>query len=280
MYDVVIVTLEGGCGPRVPVLELRDAFTAAGARAETVDVGSDAEIDELVARFDGPPRADGLLWPDPDPKARLIVATTADGQVRAVVRRLIRRYAPPPRHRPADLPADRTVPDLPPIGILSMPGGSPATLAAAILAGRTRRLDLLRTDSGSVTLDGALLAAGDGTAWYGRVEVDDALLSDGTDPILACVVANGSSYSTVDGLPMVTNPNPADGVVQVAVALPVVTRSLFHRRVRVEVRRTQGRAVSVTPRGDVPLLDDGVADTLDRKRSWWIERNAWAVYAT
>jgi hypothetical protein len=36
--------------------------------------------------------------------------------------------------------------------------------------------------------------------------------------------------------------------------------------------------VAVTPRGDVPFLDDGVEGNLTRKRSWWMERSAWAVY--
>jgi len=29
---------------------------------------------------------------------------------------------------------------------------------------------------------------------------------------------------------------------------------------------------------DVPFTDDGVAGTLGRKRTWWMERGAWAVY--
>jgi hypothetical protein len=83
----------------------------------------------------------------------------------------------------------------------------------------------------------------------------------------------------VDGLPLVAGADPADGVVDVAVAIPVVHRRISGRRtVRVEVRRARGRAVSVVPREDVPLLDDGVAGSLARKRSWWVEPDAWAVY--
>ncbi|MER7473093.1 hypothetical protein ABT351_20610, partial [Micromonospora sp. NPDC000018] len=156
MYDVVLLTLGserdaagGACGsggaccggatgheadadstadkagercdtPRVPVLACADALTARGARVETVTARSDAEIDEVLARFDGPPRPDGLTWPDPDSKTRLVVATASDAQLRAVVRRLVRRYAPPPSRRPDDLPGNRTVPDLPPIGVLPL----------------------------------------------------------------------------------------------------------------------------------------------------------------
>jgi hypothetical protein len=295
VFDVVVLALEEGCGIRVPVLALRDALTEAGARVEVVTAASDAEIDDVIAAFDGPPRADGLSWPAEDAKARLVVATAADGQLRAVLRRLVRRYAPPPRSRPDGLRADRTVPDLPAVAILPMaPDGlaqqlglptEPAAVAAAVIEGRVRRLDLLRTDAGSVTLDGALFGATDeagrAVAWHARVEVDDTVLSDGSDPLLACAVANGSSYTTVDGLPLFTAVDPADGVVDVAVAVPVVHRSLLRgRQVRVEVRRARGRAVSVTPQEAVPVVDDGVVATLNRKRSWWVERSAWAVYSS
>jgi hypothetical protein len=291
--------------PRVPVLACADALTARGARVEMVTARSDAEIDAVLARLDGPPRPDGLTWPDEETKTRLVVAVASDAQLRAVLRRLVRRYAPPPSRRPADLPTNRTVPDLPPVGVLpldptrpgtparatpaDLPGQlglprDPAEVAAAVLDGRVRRLDLLRNDGGSVTLDGALLGGADetGTAlpWRGRVEVDDTVLSAGDDPLLACAVGNAGGYAEVGGVPMLANADPADGMIEVAVAVPVVTRSwLRGDRARVEVRRARGRAVAVTPRdGEVPYLDDGVAAGLGRKRSWWIEPGAWAVY--
>lgn len=318
MYDVVLLSLaegggscgtgdgccggasapEPGCGPRVPVLACADALTAAGARVQTVVAASDAEIDAVIARFDAPPRADGLTWPDLDSKHRLVVATATDGQLRAVLRRLVRRYAPPPSRRPAELPDDRTVPDLPPIGLLPLdPGGTgdlaaqlglprdPAAVATAVLGGRSRRLDLLRNDGGSVTVDGALLGgtdeSGRAVPWRGRVEVDDSVLSDGTEPVLACVVGNAGGYAEFDGLRLLSDGDPADGRVEVAVAVPVVAKRLLGRdRVRIEVRRARGRAVAVLPRdGEVQFLDDGVAGVLSRKRSWWTERGAWAVYA-
>jgi hypothetical protein len=302
LYDVVVLTLgDGGCAdgqPRVPVLACSDALTAAGARVETVTAASDTEIDAVLGRLDGPPRADGLTWPDPDGKTRLVVASAADGQLRAVVRRLVRRYAPPPSKRPADLPDARTVPDLPPIGVLPLDptatgdlaaqlglARDPAAVAAAVLDGRFRRLDLLRTDAGSVTLDGALFGAADeqgrAVRWRARVEVDDAVLTDGQDELLACVVGNAGGYAELDGLPLVAHPDPADGVVEVAVAVPVMERSLLgKRRVRVEVRRARGRAASVMPHEDeMPYLDDGVAGRLTRRRSWWVEPGAWAVYS-
>jgi hypothetical protein len=300
MFDVVVLSVAEGspCSPRVPVLACADALRDAGARVDTVVATSDADIDEVVQRFDAGARSDGLTWPDADSKLRLVVATAADGQLRAVVRRMVRRYAPPPSRRPADLAEGRTVPDLPPLAVLSLDTGvatglaaqldlprSPAAVAAAVLSGSVQRLDLLRNDGGSVTVDGALVGGADengrAVPWHGRVEVDNAVLSDGADPILACAIGNGAGYAEFDGLPLLTDGDPTDGRVEVAVAVPATVRRRFGAtRVRVEVRRARGRAVSVLPRdGDLPFLDDGVAGTMSRKRSWWIEAAAWAVYA-
>ncbi|MGC4865704.1 hypothetical protein ACLQ3B_09760 [Micromonospora sp. DT53] len=287
--------------PRVPVLACADALNARGARVETVTARSDAEIDAVLARLDGPARPDGLTWPDPDSKTRLVIATASDGQLRAVLRRLVKRYAPAPSKRPADLPGNRTLPDLPPVAVLPLDparGGThrdlvaqlglprdPAAVAAAVLDGTPRRLDLLRNDGGSVTLDGALLGAADDAGrplhWRARVEVDDTILTDGAEPLLACAVGNAGGYATLDDVTLLTAPDPADGQVEVAVAVPVVVRSAWGRkRVRLEVRRARGRAVSVLPReGKVPYLDDGVEGELTRKRSWWIEPGAWAVWS-
>lgn len=283
MYEVVVLSLPegdrpgGACPVRAPVRACADALVAAGAKAETITAASDEEIDGVLDRV-----ANGT---------RLVVATAVDAQLRAVVRRMVRRWAPPPSRRPEDLPADRTVPDLPPLAILPLdpvrgdlaarlgvPRG-PAEVAAAVLGEQVRRLDLLRTDGPTaVTLDGALLGgsdeAGRAVPWRARVEVDDALLSGGDEPLLAGVVANAAGYTRPDGLPLVTAADPADGVVEVAVAVPVRRR---WRRVRVEVRRARGRAVTVRPVGEVTCLDDGIAGTLTRQRSWWVEPGAWAV---
>nr|WP_232072169.1 diacylglycerol kinase family protein [Phytohabitans flavus] len=271
---MVLLTLGGGCGaPRVPVLACADALTAAGATVQTVTAESDADID---ASLEG---------------QRLVVATATDGQLRAVVRRMVRRYAPAPSKRPADLPANRTVPDLPPIGVLPLDPTAddlaaqldlprdPAEVAKAVLGDKVRRLDLLRNDGGSVTLDGALVGGQQGP-WRGRVEVDDAVLSDGSDPILACAVGNGAGYTRLEGLSLLTKPDPADGVIEVAVAVPVIAQRLLRRpRVRIEVRRARGRAVAVTPReAKIDYTDDGVSGSLSHKRSWWVEPGAWAVY--
>jgi hypothetical protein len=300
MSDVVVLAfaepppLGATCqapAPRAAVLAVRDALTAEGARVELVTVDSDAEIDAVLAGFDAPPRPDGLRWPGTG-GPRLVVATAVDGQLRAVLRRMVRRYAPAPSARPTDLPAARTVPDLPPIGILPLDRASaetgdlarrldlprdPAEVAKAVLHGQVHRLDLLRNDGGSVTAHGVLLA--ESTPWSALVEVDDVALAEPGEPVLACAIGNADGYGTVDGLPLVAGADPTDGLVTVAVAIPVVTRSVLGRqRVRVEVRRVRGRAVSIAPRQDVAYLDDGVSGTLNRKRSWWIEPGAWGVF--
>lgn len=287
MADVVVLALadrDTPSGPRVPVRACLDALVAAGARAEAVTATSDAGIDEALARLD-------------EPDTRLVVATAVDAQLRAVVRRMVRRWAPPPSKRPAELPGHRTVPDLPAIGVLPLdPASGPATadlvaqlglprepaaVAAAALGDRVRRLDLLRHDGGSVTLDGALLGDSDqrgrAVSWRARIEVDDAVLATGEEPLLAAVVANAGGYQRPDGLPLLTDADPADGRVAAAVAVPV--RSRWRRRVRVEVRRARGRAVLVRPTDEgVTCLDDGVSSVLTRQRSWWVEAGAWAVY--
>jgi len=282
VYDVVVLALAepaDRCQIRVPVRACADALAGAGARVQTVTATSDQEIDQVLAQLD---------------QARLVVATAADGQLRAVVRRMVRRAAPPPSQRPAGLPEHRTVPDLPPLAILPLDprepglagrlGGppDPAGVAAAVLGDRVRRLDLLRQDgSSAVTLDGALLGGTDpqgrAVTWQGRVEVDDVVLSDGAEPLLVGLVANADGYARPDGLPLVTAADPADGTVAAAVAVPV--RTGWRRRLRVEVRRARGRAVTIHPAGaGVPCLDDGVAGELTRQRSWWVEPGAWAVY--
>jgi hypothetical protein len=309
----------GAAAPlRVPVLACRDVLTAGGATVDPVTATSDDEIDAVLARLDGPARPDGLTWPagaghasagrdsaGRDSAPALIVAVDSDAQLRAVLRRMVRRWAPPPSRRPADLVAGRTVPDLPPIGLLALdvrgPAAGrvpdlvdrlrlprdPAEVAKAVLGGDVRRIDLLRTDGGSVTVHGALLggvdASGRAAAWRGRVELDDTVLADGKEPVLACAVANADGYARLDDLPLAPAADPCSGTVAVAVAVPVRAGSRFSFRpgaadIRIEVRRATGRAVSVTPAADLPYVDDGVQATLTRKRAWWVEPGAWAVY--
>jgi hypothetical protein len=185
--------------------------------------------------------------------------------------------------------------DLPTMGILALTPaapalvtrlalpGDPSGVAAALLARRERRFDLLRTDSGGVTLGGAMLGGlsddRQPAAWQGRVEVDDVVLTDGVEPVLACAIGNVGS-SDVDGLPLLADADPTDGRVEVAVAVPVMKRRLLREAtIHYEVRRASGRAASILPHGtDVRYVDDGVIGTLGRKRSWWTEAGAWGAY--
>jgi hypothetical protein len=277
---VEVLLLAPGTATRVPVLTCADELRA-GATVDIVDVDSDAAVDDAVLRA----RETG---------ARLVVAG-GDGPARAVVRRMVRRALPRGGERPPDLPLHRTVPDLPPVGLLPVdpPGDgdlvtrlglprSPDGVARAVLGGAYRRVDLLRNDAGSVTLRTALLGGvddrGRAVPWAARVDVDDTLLSDGTEALLACGIANTGPLDAVPGLTLVAAADPADGVLEVGIAVPV-----GRRKQEIEVRRARGRAVAITPvvEGvEVPLVDDGVAGTVTRKRTWWMEHSAWAVYCT
>jgi hypothetical protein len=261
---------------RVPVLACADALRK-GATVEVVPLDSDTELDDALRRAE-------------ESGARMVVAG-GDGQLRAVLRRMVRAVLPRGGERPADLPDDRTVPDLAPVGVLPLDPSSgaagpdlasrlglvraPADVAAVVLGGGVRRIDLLRNDGGSVTLHGALLGAADEhgrpLGWKARIDVDEKVLSDGSEALLGCAIANADGYASMAGLPLVVNADPVDGVLDVGVALPDGTRF--------EVRRTQGRAVAITPHAaELPFTDDGVDGVLTRKRTWWMERSAWAVY--
>jgi hypothetical protein len=211
---------------------------------------------------------------------------------------MVRRSLPRGGERPDDLPVDRTVPDLPAVGILPLDPGpdlasrlelprKPEEVATAVLGGASRRVDLLRHDGGSVTLNGALLGGADASGrpvpWQARIDVDDAELTNGTEPLLACAIANADGFGTLAGLPLVTTADPSDGRLDVGIALPPPRRrTLLGRRGagEVEVRRASGRAVSlsIVTESGVPSLDDGVSGTVTKKRTWWMERSAWGVY--
>jgi hypothetical protein len=261
---------------RVPVLACVDALRK-GATVDVIPLETDAEVDEALRRA-------------AESGARVVVAG-GDGQLRAVLRRMVRSALPRGGERPAGLPDDRTVPDLPPVGVLPLDPSTgaaapdlagrldlvraPAAVAAAVLGGEVRRIDLLRNDGGSVTLHGALLGAADERGrplgWKARIDVDEKVLSDGSEALIGCAVANADGYATMAGLPLVVDADPVDGLLDVGIALPDGSRF--------EVRRASGRAVAITPHtAELPYTDDGVDGVLTRKRTWWMERSAWAVY--
>ncbi|MGH8880448.1 MAG: hypothetical protein ACRD0P_24355, partial [Stackebrandtia sp.] len=208
-----------------------------------------------------------------------------------VLKRAVRRFAPAPSARPADLPDDRTLPDLPPLAVLPLAAApdlvssmdlpaTPEAVARAVIDGEIKRTDLFRNDGGGVTVHGVRIGGGD-RVWRGKIALDDSIISDGREDLVTCVVANAAGYGEIDGLPL-CEPDPADGRLDVAVAVPYVHRGLIKRRTRIEVRRASGRAVAITPVGEAPYVEDGVVGELGRKRTWWMERAAagWYVNAT
>jgi hypothetical protein len=262
-----------GTATRVPVLACSDALKR-GASVEIVPLDADSEVDAALARA-------------AEPGTRIVVAG-GDGQLRAVLRRMVRRVLPRAGQRPEDLPDDRTVPDLAPVGVLPLDASgagdlasrlalprSPAEVAAAVLGGGIRRVDLLRNDGGSLTVHGALIGAADEAGrplgWQARIDVDNKMLSDGAEPLIACAIANAGGFAQLGEIPLVSAADPADGVLDVGIALP--------DGAGIEVRRARGRAVSVAlVSAEVPFTDDTVDGVLTRKRTWWMERAAWAVY--
>ncbi|WP_199044261.1 hypothetical protein [Glycomyces salinus] len=269
MKVVVLTLVETGCantGPRTQTLHLIDELKGRGAAVRTMEASTAREVDAVLD----------------DPEERIVLAADSDEQVNAVLARVVRRLAPAPSERPDDLPAGRTIPDLPPLAVLpqgEVPGivarlglpEKPAEVAAAVAEGEVLRTDLMRHDGGGVCVDGVRLGGGD-RPWTGVVALDDAVLADGSEQILACVVANADGYAAADDL-VLAEPDPSDGRIDVAVAVPVTVGRL-RKRVRIEVRRARGRAVAVQPEGKVAFVSDGLVGELGRKRTWWVEPGA------
>ncbi|MGH3546361.1 MAG: diacylglycerol kinase family protein, partial [Mycobacteriales bacterium] len=245
------VILAPGSHTRVPVLTCADALRGQSV-IDGVDVlpaDSDSDIDAALSRVQ-------------QNKSRLVVAG-GDGVLRAVVRRMVRRAARrttvtsgtvtsgtvtsqaradqsghTAESKLSALPEHRTINDLAPLGLLpldtqpQLPSlarslelpSSPAEVAAAVGGGKTRRLDLFRSDHGGVTLHGILLGTtitDDASvdrlvAWQAHVEVDDTTLTSGDEPVLACAIANANGYAQLAGLPLLETTDPADGTVAIA----------------------------------------------------------------
>ncbi|GAA1675891.1 hypothetical protein GCM10009765_26500 [Fodinicola feengrottensis] len=288
----MIVAPGAGNGTRVPVLRCADALRPAEVTVREVD--SPAEANQALAEA-----ADG--------GHRLVVAG-GDDEIRAILRQLVRRVLPKGGDR-TGLRDDRTIPDLPALGLLPLDASAdddlcavlglprqPEAVAAAVRAGTSRRLDLLRHDGGSVTMHAALLGGrsenGLPAPWTASVTVDDTVLCAPDELLLAVGVTNAGRLDALPGLALTTQADPTDGALDVAVAVPV-RHGRWPRKPRteVEVRRLRGRAVAITPvrlpgaeaeqNGSdlrIPTIDDGAASTVNRKRTWWVEPGAWAVY--
>lgn len=269
MNVVVLTLLEANCanpGPRTQALHLADELRSLGATVRTVEAAKPEEIDPVLD----------------DPDERIVLAAESDEQVNAVIARLVRRVMPAASKRPEGLPEGRTIPDLPAVAVLPLSGvpgivtrlglpEKPAEVARAVVGGVVRRTDLMRHDGGGVAVDGVRLGGGD-RPWRGVVNLDDVVLADGSEQILACVVANADGYAATDDM-VLAEPDPADGKIDVAVAVPVTVGRL-RKKLRIEVRRARGRAVAVHPEDAVTFIQDGLVDELRRKRTWWVEPGA------
>lgn len=273
MNVVVLTLVETNCanpGPRTQALHLADELRARGARVRTVEAAKAEEIDAVLE----------------DPDERIVLAADTDEQVNAVIARFVRRAIPAPSKRPEGLPDARTIPDLPALAVLplgAVPGivarlglpEKPGQVAEAVAGGVVKRTDVLRHDGGGVAVDGVRLGGGD-RPWRGVVNLDDVVLADGSEQILACVVANADGYAAADDM-VLAEPDPADGKIDVAVAVPVTVGRL-RKRLRIEVRRARGRAVAVHPDDSVTFVQDGLVGELGRKRTWWVEPGAAGWY--
>ncbi|MEU6858275.1 hypothetical protein AB0B28_05290 [Glycomyces sp. NPDC046736] len=269
MNVVVLTLLEANCanpGPRTQALHLADELRSLGAAVRTVEAAKPEEIDPVLD----------------DPDERIVLAAESDEQVNAVIARLVRRVMPAASKRPEGLPEGRTIPDLPAVAVLPLSGvpgivtrlglpEKPAEVAQAVVGGAVLRTDLMRHDGGGVAVDGVRLGGGD-RPWRGVVNLDDVVLADGSEQILACVVANADGYAATDDM-VLAEPDPADGKIDVAVAVPVTVGRL-RKKLRIEVRRARGRAVAVHPEDAVTFIQDGLVDELRRKRTWWVEPGA------
>jgi len=292
------VILAPGSHTRVPVLECADALRAQPKIDQVKVLPADSD-DDIDAALNQAERC----------KACLVVAG-GDGVLRAVVRAMVRRALPA---RSADrqataarLPEHRTIGDLPALGLLPLDispelpdlsrslglPSTPAEVAEIVAAGKVRRLDLFRSDRGGVTLHGILLGTtltadaslpGSILRWQAHIEVEDTVLTDGSEAILACAIANADGYARLGPLPLLDVTDPANGAISIAIAIDASGE--------IEVRRTQGRAVSVRLKPaqlpnrptyseppSVDYTDDGVDFTLRHSCNWWVEQGAWALY--
>jgi YegS/Rv2252/BmrU family lipid kinase len=259
-----------------------------------VTVRSCAEPGELDAVLDG-----GL-------DGRTLVLVGGDGSVHTAVGRLRAR---------GGLDPDR------PVGIVPLGTGNdlartlgipldPADAARALLAGRTRRLDLVVDDDGGVVVNavhlgvgaeaaerasglkdhlgaaayavGGVLAGAGSSGWNLRVQVDgDPLDLDGE--ALMVGIANGRTIG--GGAELAPGAEPDDGLLDVVVATStgplarlgfgVAMRDGEHVE-RDDVLTVRGRVASVT--GDpFPLNADGELSGPLSARTWTVEPGAWSV---
>ncbi|MGY2078117.1 diacylglycerol/lipid kinase family protein [Blastococcus sp. SYSU DS0828] len=268
-----------------------------GADVAVAATGDAAELDEVLR----------------DDTGRRVVALGGDGSVHAVVAALDRVG----RLTPED-----------PVGIIACGTGNdlarslglpldPAEGAAAVLAGRPRRLDLLRDDAGGIVVNavhagvgaeaaaeahrlkrrlgaaayplGAAIAGVSGAGWELCVEIDGEVAAtgewaaDGRLGVLMVGICNGSTIG--GGTPLAPDARPDDGEadVVVSVATGPVARVAFGTALTTggHVDRDDvlvARAREVRLSGSTVAVDaDGELDEIAVARTWRVQPAAWSV---
>ncbi len=266
----------------------------AGARVELVRTASPEELDAALAARGG----------------RRIVVVGGDGSLHAVLGAL---------HRTGSLaPADPI--GIVPLGTgndlartLAIPL-DPVAAAGVVLTGVAERLDLLVEHGGrsatvvanvahvgigaeaaSAAADfkeslgaaayplGAAIAGATATGWDLRVEVDGAVVADGTQALLMVGVCNGRTIG--GGAPLAPGASPTDGLADVVVCRAVgpLARVAFatalrdgEHLAREDVELVRGRRVTVSG-APFPLNADGeVSDGLT-SCTWTVQPGAWSA---
>jgi YegS/Rv2252/BmrU family lipid kinase len=239
---------------------------------------------------------------------RALVVVGGDGSVHTAVATLLSR---------GELSADR------PIGLIPLGTGNdlartlgipldPAAAARALLAGRSRPLDLVVDDAGGVVVNavhlgvgaeaaekasalkdrlgraayavGSVAAGAGATGWHLQVVVDGVPV-DVDREVLMVAVANGRTIG--GGAPLAPDASPDDGLADVVVAtstgplarlgFAVALRDGEHVE-RDDVLVVRGRSVTVT--GDpFPLNADGELDGPVTARTWTVRPAAWSLLA-
>lgn len=185
----------------------------------------------------------------------------------------------------------------------------PAAAAGIVVAGHSRRLDLLVDDGGTVAVNAVHAGVGGlvatqaarlkpllgrvayvaGAAWAGarspgwavRVEVDGALLAEGK--LLFVGIGNGATIG--GGAVLWPRARPDDGLAGVTVALAggVAARLEMGRALRSgDLRRADGivlgRGRTIRIEGEpMPYNVDGEALPAAATRSWQLEKRAWRL---
>jgi diacylglycerol kinase (ATP) len=284
---------------------------AGGARHADLEVAlgvlrEDADVE--VATTDNPGELDGVLH---RAGCRSIVVAGGDGSLHAVVNALHRRH---------EL-SERTL-GLIPLGTgndfaraLDIPLDA-AEAAAALLAGKPRRMDLIVDELGGVVVNSvhagaSAQASRRGARWkerlgpYGfgilgypigallssvkppfvrlRVEADGEVVSDMDKHVLMVAIGNGTSVG--GGTELTPDADPTDGRLDVMVSLATgpVERFAYawHLRNGDHLERDDVislRAKQVTISGeDFYLAADGEITGPERRRSWHLEPAAYAL---